>query len=110
MEEALKAGHVLEPDRDMQFCAKVTEVDDASSVNRSDFCIVDLFMCLEYVAGGRLCSRSRKQVIRTENLFMDKVPSCDNQFVFAQLLSCFQLVVDSRSGNVANPSQLKLGC
>jgi hypothetical protein len=50
MEEALKAGHVLEPDRDMQFCAKVTEVDDASSVNRSDFCIVDQFVCvLEYV-------------------------------------------------------------
>ena len=53
MEEALKAGHVLEPDRDMQFCAKVTEVDDASSVNRSDLCIVDLCLCvcLEYVAG-----------------------------------------------------------
>jgi hypothetical protein len=49
MEEALKAGHVLEPDRDMQFCAKVTEVDDVSSVNRSDFRIVDLFVCLEYV-------------------------------------------------------------
>ena len=49
MEEALKAGHVLEPDRDMQFCAKVTEVDDASSVNRKDFCIVDLFVCLEEV-------------------------------------------------------------
>ena len=47
IEEALKAGHVLEPDRDMQFCAKVTEVDDASSVNRSDFCIVDLFVYLE---------------------------------------------------------------
>jgi hypothetical protein len=47
MEEALKAGHVLEPDRDMHFCAKVTEVDDANSVNRSDFCIVDLFVCLE---------------------------------------------------------------
>ena len=46
MEEALKAGHVLEPDRDMQFCAEVIEVDNASSVNRSDFCIVDLFVCI----------------------------------------------------------------
>jgi hypothetical protein len=62
MEEALKAGHVLEPDRDMQFCAEVTEVDNASSVNRSDFCIVDLFVYLGYVLEDRLCSRSRKQV------------------------------------------------
>lgn len=68
MEEALKAGHVLEPDRDMQFCAKVTEVDDVSSVNRSDFCIVDLFVLSRVCGGGRLCSRSRKQVIRGENL------------------------------------------
>jgi hypothetical protein len=44
MEEALKAGHVLEPDREMHFCAEVIEVDNASSVNRSDFCIVDLFV------------------------------------------------------------------
>jgi hypothetical protein len=51
MEEALKAGHVLEPDRDMQFCAEVTEVDNASSVNRSDFCIVDLFFV------SRICAR-----------------------------------------------------
>ena len=67
MEEALKAGHVLEPDRDMQFCAKVIEVDDASSVNRRDFCIVDRFVYLEEVEDV-FCSRSRMQVIRGENL------------------------------------------
>ena len=92
MEEALKAGHVLEPDRDMQFCAEVTEVDSASSVNRSDFCIVDLIVYVEYVLEDRLCSRSRKQAICTEESFKGKVPSCDRpSFVFAQLLSCFQL-------------------
>ena len=40
---------------------------------------------------------------------MDKVPSCDRPVCVAQLLSCFQLVADSRSGNVANPSRLKVG-
>jgi len=60
MEEALKAGHVLEPDRDMQFCAEVTEEDNASSVNRSDFCIVDLFVYPEYMLEDVFCSRFSK--------------------------------------------------
>ena len=34
-EEALKAGQVVEPDSDTQFCARVGWVDDANSVNSS---------------------------------------------------------------------------
>jgi hypothetical protein len=35
MEEALKAGHVVEPDSGMQFCARVTEGVDANKANSS---------------------------------------------------------------------------
>jgi hypothetical protein len=86
MEEALKAGHVVEPDRDMQFCATVTEVDDASSVNRNDLCIVDQFACLEDVLEDVFALVSRKEIIGAENLFMEMLPSCDNQFVVARAL------------------------
>lgn len=36
MEDALNAEHVVEPARGMQFCASVTEVDDASNPSRTD--------------------------------------------------------------------------
>ena len=43
MEEALKAGQVLEPDNGMQLCARVTEDDDANSVNSSALRMTGLF-------------------------------------------------------------------
>lgn len=36
MEDALNAEHVVEPARGMQFCASVTEVDDASNPSKTD--------------------------------------------------------------------------
>jgi hypothetical protein len=86
MEEALKAGHVLEPDNGMQFCARVTEVDDTNSVNSNALRMIGLFACLEcvledmsagIVARRGSCCRS----------VMEKVPSCDNHTVFSKLLS-----------------------
>jgi hypothetical protein len=96
MEEALKAGHVLEPDRDMQFCAEVTEVDNASSVNRSDFCIVDPVCVSRICAGGpSLLSFSKAGKICTENLSWAKFHPATDPFVSPSSLSCFRLVVDS---------------
>jgi hypothetical protein len=39
MEDALNAEHVVEPARDIQLCASVTEVDDASKPRRKGFFI-----------------------------------------------------------------------
>jgi hypothetical protein len=36
-EDALKAGHVVEPVSGMHCCAKVTEVEDASNANNNGF-------------------------------------------------------------------------
>jgi hypothetical protein len=102
MEEALKAGHVLEPDRDIQFCAEATEVDNASSVNRSDFCIVDLFVYLECVLEDRLLlSFSKAGKICTENLSWAKFHPATDQFVSPSSCPAFGLLLTVRSSNVA---------
>lgn len=44
MEEALKAEQVVEPDSDMQFCTKATELDAANSVNTSVRRIIGRFL------------------------------------------------------------------
>ena len=49
MDEALKAGQVLEPESGMQLCAKVTEAEDASSVHSSVCRIRDRFPYPELV-------------------------------------------------------------
>jgi hypothetical protein len=49
IEEALKAGQVVEPDSGMQFCARVTEGVDANKVNKSALRMNGLQPCLEYV-------------------------------------------------------------
>ena len=46
MEAALKAGHVLESDKGMQFCARATEDEDANSVNSAALRITGLLPCL----------------------------------------------------------------
>jgi hypothetical protein len=94
MEEALKAGHVLEPDRDMQFCAEVTEVDNASSVNRSDFCIVDP-VCVSRICARRpsLLSFSKAGKICTENLSWAKFHPATDQFVSPSSCPAFSLLL-----------------
>jgi hypothetical protein len=49
MEEALKAGQVVEPDSGMQFCARVIEGVDANKVNTSALRMNGLLPSLEYV-------------------------------------------------------------
>jgi hypothetical protein len=44
IEEALKAGHVVEPLNDMQFCASVTEVEDASRPSRNGVFIASVLL------------------------------------------------------------------
>ena len=41
MDEALKAGHVEEPAREMHFWAMVKEVEDAKIVKSIDFRMID---------------------------------------------------------------------
>ena len=56
MEEALKAGQVLEPESGIQLCARVTEVDDANSVHSSVLRIIDLFPYLNGLLDDISCS------------------------------------------------------
>ena len=41
-EEALKAGHVVDPESEMHLCATTTEVVDAKRPSRSVLCILEL--------------------------------------------------------------------
>jgi hypothetical protein len=76
MEEALKAGQVSEPDNDMQFCASVTEVEDANSVSSSILRMIGLYLCLEVVlediSGGIVERRGS-----CCGSVIEKGPSCD---------------------------------
>ena len=86
MEEALKAGHVLEPESGMQVCARVAEVDDANSVHSSVLPIMDRCPYPE-VALDMSCS-----IIERESsvcgFVIEQGPSCDHHSVgCSQLLS-----------------------
>jgi hypothetical protein len=86
MDEALKAGQVLEPESGMQLCARVTEADDANSVHSSVRRIRDRFPYPGWVLDD--ISRS---IIDGGGLWcgsvMEQDPSCDHQNVFTELLS-----------------------
>lgn len=86
IDEALKAGQVLEPESGMQLCARVTEADDANTVHSSVRRIRDRFPYPELVLDD--ISRS---IIDGGGLWcgsvMGKDPSCGHQNVFASLLS-----------------------
>lgn len=48
-EAVMKAGHVVEPERDMQSCAKPIESDDASSASSNGFFMAPVCLILTFV-------------------------------------------------------------
>ena len=85
IEEALKAGHVLEPESGMQVCARVGEVDDANSVHSSVLHIIDRDGYAEVVLD--MCS-----IIELGSsvggCVIEQGPSCDHDSAGCSQLLC----------------------